>query len=74
MNFNNSYAFGTQESLHVLSFGVCCKLGSYVDATSGQRQLNDKGQISHYKNRNILFLLLHTHSAMEPIKNILKIC
>jgi hypothetical protein len=64
MNFHTSSTFSPYKSLHVLSFCVCGKQGSYVDATSGERQLKDKGQISHYNNRNILCLLLHMHSAM----------
>jgi hypothetical protein len=42
----------------LLLFGVCAKQNCLVDTTSGERQVNGEGQISHCSSREVLSLQL----------------
>jgi hypothetical protein len=52
-----------------LFFCVCSKQSGHVDTTSDEKRLNDEGQITHYKNRDVLRLQLLVYLTVGQLKN-----
>jgi hypothetical protein len=70
-NFHTSDTFSPQKPNYcMLLFGTCGKESGLADGASGARQLNDQGQVHHYKNKEIPCLLFHMHSSLQVMKKI----
>jgi hypothetical protein len=66
---NTILCLSPQKSNHctLLCFGTRGRQSNHVDTSSGKRQLNDEGQVSHYNKREVACLWLCMHSAVKPI-------